>query len=206
MSLTIYQVKKKLKKNDSKKVFNLIKRENIYSILSNFSKKNINIFFDTVLSTNNFYLFLLKKNSKTIGYALFVKNEKFLINTFKNIKFLMLLDLLIKFKLLTLINLFLAFTKLDLILLERNKLKNNKFSINLNLLAIEKKFQSKSYGSFFVKKALRLIQKDFKYRTLTCEAPDARSLNFYINNLNFKVVGKKIRLLNNLFLLKKKIN
>lgn len=204
MSLTIYQVKEKIQKNDLKKVFNLIKRENIYSILSNFSQKTIYSFFDVVLSTNNFYLFLLKKNSKTIGYALFVQNEKFLINSFKNTKFSILLDLLIRFKLLTLINLFLVYTKLDLIFLNR-KFKSNKFSINLHLLAIEKKFQSKSYGSFFVKEALRLIKNDFKYRTLTCESPDPRSLNFYINNLKFKIVGKKIRLFNNLFLLNKKI-
>ena len=77
----------------------------------------------------------------------------------------------------------------------------------MNLLAIEKKYQSKGLGKHFIQKTLKYLKKkhSVKFSHVSCEAPNIRALKFYKRN-RFKLVGKKIRLFKNLFLLKRKVN
>ena len=65
-------------------------------------------------------------------------------------------------------------------------------SFNLNLLGIEKKYQSKGLGEKFLKYILK--NSKFKSRYITCEADNIRSSSFYQKKLDFKNIGKKVRL------------
>ena len=94
-------------------------------------------------------------------------------------------------------------SKLDLLLLKKKRNENSLVSLNLNLLALEKKFQSKGLGKFFLRKVLEMIRIDYKFEILTCEAPNQEVLNFYLKKIKLKQVGKKIRLFNNLIVLEK---
>lgn len=112
--------------------------------------------------------------------------------------------MILSFRFLTLINIFLAITKIDKILLNKKKnLKKN--CINLNLLAIKKEYQSSGFGKYFFDKTIKNIHKNiYKFKYITCEAPTVGSVNFYLKKNNFKFVGKKIRITNNLTVLKKR--
>ena len=79
---------------------------------------------------------------------MYAKKENDLIKEFDRLKFKILQNLIFKFKIFSLINIFLAITKLDLIYLNQAKnIKDN--GLNLNLLAIDKKSQSMGLGVFF---------------------------------------------------------
>ena len=87
-------------------------------------------------------------------------------------------------------------------------MKNNEYRniINLNLLAIKNEYQSMGIGKIFIEKTIQiLLKRSVKFKYISCEAPTKRVLKFYTKN-KFKIIGKKIRIPNNLYLLKKKIN
>ena len=85
-------------------------------------------------------MFVLRKNKKIIGYSLFAKKTNYLINEFKTLKFKIFNNLFIKLKLISIINIILALTKIDLILIKKKKIKDITNSLNLNLLAIENRY------------------------------------------------------------------
>ena len=64
-------------------------------------------------------------------------------------------------------------------------------SLNLNLLAIEKRYQSKGLGKKFLKYIFK--NSNFKSKYITCEIDNVRSKSFYQKKLDFKNIGKKIR-------------
>ena len=76
-------------------------------------------------------------------------------------------------------------------------------SLNLNLIAIKKSFQSHGYGSSF----LNLFIKDFKdkneFKHICCETFSDRAENFYIDKFEFETIGKKFRTSGFLKVLKK---
>ena len=74
-------------------------------------------------------------------------------------------------------------------------------SLNLNMLAVKKEFQSKGVGSFFLKNLISEVNKFNNFEILSVESFDERAVNFYKRNFNFKLVGKKIRLFKNLHIL-----
>ncbi len=200
----------KLNKSNLKKnlysVINLIKIENNYSILSQLSKNLIIEYLKIVINSKNLFLLILKLKNKTIGYLLFAKDEDNLIEDFRSIKLKIFIELLFKFKIYPLVNIFLAITKLDLIFLNKKKYHREKI-INLNLLAINKNFQSRGFGEYFLNKSIKIIYKNFyKFKYITCEAPTKRALNFYIKKIRFKFIGKKIRFPKNLYVLIKRLN
>ena len=81
---------------------------------------------------------------------------------------------------------------------------HSKDTLNLNLLAIKSEFQSKGLGKVFLDKSIKILsEKGTKFKYISCEAPTIRAVEFYKKN-NFKLLGKKIRLFNSLFLLKRK--
>ena len=75
--------------------------------------------------------------------------------------------------------------------------------MNLNLLAIDKKYQSMGIGKTFLKKIITIIRNKYKFKILTCEAPNNKVLNFYLKKIKFKLVGKKIRFFKNQYVLEK---
>jgi len=188
------------------KVVNIIKRENNYSILSKLSKELIIEYLIIAAHSKKLFLFVIQEKNKIIGYSLYAENEDALTTEFKKMKYKIFWFLLSNGKIISMINIFFALSKLDLIFVNFFKKKETKKILNLNLLAIEKKYQSKGLGKHFIEKTLKYLQKSgLRFSYVSCEAPNIRALKFYKQN-NFKLVGKKIRLFKNLFLLKRKVN
>jgi ribosomal protein S18 acetylase RimI-like enzyme len=202
----IYELKKKENKKSLKVIINLIKKENTHAILSCLSKKLIYEYLTIANLSEKMFLFVIKKQNQTIGYVLYVKNKKYLLTEFKKMKFKIIKYLLLKAKFISIINILLAVTKLDFLF--TNYFKNDKYEnvLNLNLLAIKNEYQSMGIGKLFIEKTIQiLLNRRVKFKYVSCEAPTKRVLKFYTKN-KFKIIGKKIRIPNNLYLLKKKIN
>jgi len=206
LDLKITEIKKELSKKELFEIINLVKEENTHALVSHLNKRLIKEYLTIAIKSNNIFLYVLKRKNNIIGYALYAKNQDYLIKDFYSIRYKILLNLIFRLKLFTLINILLAISKLDSIFLNKNvDLKRN--CLNLNLLAVKKKFQSNGFGKYFFNKTIKIIyNKIFKFRFVTCEAPTVGSVNFYLKKNNFKLVGKKIRITNNLTVLKKKIN
>ena len=147
-------------------------------------------------------LFIIK-NSDLIGYAIVSEKPEYLISNFKKLKISFLFDLLSRFKVLTLINIFLSIIKIDTLFLDLRNKEIIKNSLNLNLLAIEKKYQGIGVGTNFLKFIIKKEKKKSKY--ITCETNDKRSIKFYEGKLNFKTIGLKIRVPSFMNVLVKKI-
>ena len=204
-NLKIKEINKKITNNELNSIINLIKNENDYSILSKLSISLIKEYLRIAVNSKNIFLFILKEKNKIIGYSLFAKNADYLIKEFNQIKFKIFMDLLLRLKFFSLLNILFAITKFDLIIISRKKIDQNEKSLNLNLLAIDQRYQSQGLGNFFLQNTIKIIDKNiFQFNFITCEAPTLRSLNFYLKKSNFKLVGKKIRISQNLFVLKKK--
>ena len=181
------------------KIYTLIKNENTYSILSQLSKVLILEYLVISILSKKIFLFVIKKKQEIVGYILYAKSEDDLILEFEKIKFKILNHLILNFKIFSLINIFLAITKLDILLTNFSIKKNTFNTINLNLLAIKNVHQSKGLGKILIEKTLKkLSNKGLNFNYVSCEAPTRRALKFYL-------IGKKIRLFKNLYLLKKKI-
>ena len=190
----IYELKKKENKKSLKVIINLIKKENTHAILSCLSKKLIYEYLTIANLSEKMFLFVIKKQNQTIGYALYVKNSKYLLTEFKKIKFKIIKYLLLKAKFISIINILLAVTKLDLLF--TNYFKNDKYEnvLNLNLLAIKNEYQSMGIGKLFIEKTIQiLLKRRVKFKYVSCEAPTKRVLKFYTKN-KFKIIGKKIRI------------
>lgn len=203
----IFEVKKNnLSKTIILKVVNIIKRENKYSILSKLNKELISEYLITAARSKKLFLFVIQEKNNIIGYSLYAKNENVLTTEFKKMGYKIFWFLLSNGKIISIINIFFALSKLDLIFTNFLKKKETKKILNLNLLAIKEEYQSKGLGKLLIEKTLKYLQKKgLKFSYVSCEAPNTRALKFYKRN-NFKLLGKKIRLFKNLFLLKRSIN
>ena len=204
-SFKIKELNKIHSKREFEEVINLIKIETTHSILSKLSTSVIKDYLKIAINSKNILLFVLKNNTKIIGFSLYAKNNQNLIEDFKSIKFKILINLILNFRFFSIFNILLAISKLDLIMINKKKTSDIEKSLNLNLLAIDKKFQSQGIGNIFLEKTNDIIYKNFFiFKSITCEAPTLGALNFYTKKNNFKFIGKKIRLGQNLFVLKKK--
>jgi len=199
----IEKIKKKISSKSLNSIINLIKFENKDSILSKLSDGLIINYINKVSFSKNFFVYLLKEKQNVVGYALFVKDNKYLIEILRNKKLDIFIYLLINFKFLTILNILLAVSNLDLIFLKKKNIKKIIPLLNLNLLALNKEYQSKGIGKFFLSKTLKIIRNNYRFKILTCEAPNKRVLNFYLKKNKFILIGKKIRLFKNLYALEK---
>ena len=116
-------------------------------------------------------------------------------------KFKILFDLIINFQLLKIITIVISYLNFDILFLSREKKIINS-NYNLNLLAVNKKYQSKGIGSYFLKRVFRLI-KNSKF--ITVESIDERAYKFYEKKHNFIFLGEKFRIRKNLRILYKKL-
>ena len=172
---------------------NLIKEENSEAIVSCFSKNLLNKYFDELLNSKNMHLYICELNQKSIGYVILTEKPSYLISNFKSLKKEILINLMISFNIKTLLNLFLVIFKIDLIFLSREKriiIDNN---YNLNLLAIDKNFQSKGIGKKFMTSVFENLTKIKQLNCLTVETNNERTGSFYEKKLGFSYFGKKIR-------------
>ena len=199
----IEKIKKKISSESLNSIINLIKFENKDSILAKLSDSLIINYINKTSFSKNFFFYLLKEKQNVVGYALFVKDKKYLIEIFRNKRFDIFIYLLMHFKFLTILNLLLAVLNLDLIFLKKKNTKKTNLRLNLNLLALNKEYQARGIGKFFLSKTLKIIRNNYRFKILTCEAPNKRVLNFYLEKNKFDLIGKKIRLFKNLYVLEK---
>ena len=199
------EIEAQLSNEEFHQLKSLIQKENKDSILARLGDKNLENYLNTSIKSNFLHLYVCKNQSEIIGYALVADKPKYLISEFLNLKTNILIDLLLKFKISTLINVAISFLNLDLILVSkvnRNLIHNNP---NLNLLAINVNFRSKGIGKEFMKKIFETFLDKNKKTYFTCETYSENAKNFYIKKLKFDGVGKKLRLFKSMYILIKKI-
>ena len=172
---------------------NLIKEENSDAIVSSFNKNLLNKYFDELLNSKNMHLYICELNQKSIGYVILSEKPSYLISNFKSLKKEILINLIISFNIKTLLNLFLVIFKIDLIFLSREKRFTIDNNYNLNLLAIDRNFQSKGFGKKFMTSVFENLSKVKKLNCLTVETNNERTGRFYEEKLGFTYFGKKIR-------------
>ena len=183
----------------------LIKEENPDSILASLNKNLIKKYLEISIKSENLFFYICEYENEIIGYALLARQPLFLISEFKGIKYLILLNLLFSFKLKAIINILLSMSKIDLFFISKEKRNIIDKTFNLNLLAIDRNFQSRGIGKAFVLNILEDIKKNNSLQTITVETFNKRAESFYKNKLNFHYIGKKLRFFKNLIVYKKKL-
>ncbi len=201
--ITIKEIVSPLSSENFLSISETIKTQNPDSILSSISSSLLKRYLEILIKSENLFLYTCEHEKKFIGYAILTKKPIFLFNEFKDIKYLILINLIIGFKLKAIINIFLSITKFDLLLISKeNKLyvSNN---LNLNLLAINNNFQSKGIGRKFILSILNDLNKKYNFNKITVETYSKRAESFYEKKLDFNYVGKKLRFFKNLNIYKK---
>jgi len=195
------EINGELNESNKKEILDLIRGETHQSILAQLSDKIIFDYLKIVQKSNFLKLFVLQHNNEIIAYAITSREPKYLLSEFSDLKIKIFLCLFIKFKIVTILNILFSISKLDLILLKKDNVKKIYKSLNLNLIAVTNKLQSKRIGSSFLEKIISEYKKDKKINFIICETYDHRALKFYIDKCGFKIIGKKIRIPRNLFVL-----
>ena len=174
-------------------LYNVIKKENSEAIISSFSKNLLNQYFEALLNSKNIHLYICELNQKSVGYVILSEKPSYLVSNFKNLRVQILINLITNFNIITLLNLFLIICKVDLALLssEKRSIINNNY--NLNLLAIDRNYQSKGIGKIFMTYVFENLSKMNKLNCLTVETNNERTGRFYEKKLGFTYFGKKIR-------------
>ncbi len=195
------EINDELNESNKKEILDLIRGETNQSILAQLSDKIIFDYLKIVQKSNFLKLFVLQLNNEIVAYAITSREPKYLISEFSDLKIKIFFCLFIKFKIFTIFNILFSISKLDLILLKKDNVKKICESLNLNLIAVTNKLQSKRIGSSFLEKIISEYKKDKKINFMICETYDHRALKFYIDKCGFKIIGKKIRIPRNLFVL-----
>ena len=183
----------------------LIKEENPDSILASLNKNLIKKYLEISIKSDNLFFYICEYENKIIGYAILARQPLFLISEFNVIKYSIFFNLLLNFKLKTISNILLSMSKIDLFFINKeNKDIINK-TFNLNLLAIDRKFQSKGIGKAFVRNIFEDLKKNNNLEIITVETFNKRAQSFYENKLNFHYIGKKLRFFKNLIVYKKSL-
>ena len=165
----------KYKTDESKEIANIIIEANKNTIIAQIGKNFItNIFLKQCISSKNINVFVVKNKNKIIGYAILIIKQNALNDEFKKFKFIIILNLLIKFNFFQIINLILIFINSDSIIFDKKNINKVKNSINLTYLAIHKKYRNKSIG----KKFLEFIFSHYDEKKLiTVETDNKKTLN-----------------------------
>ena len=174
-------------------LYNVIKKENSEAIVSSFSKNLLNQYFEALLNSKNIHLYICELNEKSAGYVILSEKPSYLISNFKKLRLHILINLIINFKIKALLNLFLIICKIDLILLSYEKRNIIDNSYNLNLLAIDRNYQSQGIGKIFMKYVFENLSKTNKLNCITVETNNERTAKFYEKKLGFTYYGKKLR-------------
>jgi len=185
------------------KVKKIIKEENSTSILASLNDNLIKKYIEISINSKNIFFYICEYKSEIVGYALLAKKPSFLISEYKELKYSILISLLLRINLKTILNIILSMHKIDLLFISKinkNLINNN---LNLNLLAINKNFQSKGIGKIFILNILEDIKKKHSSDVVTVETSGKRAISFYKDKLEFKHIGKKLRFFKNMSIFKK---
>lgn len=192
--------------NKKNKVIHMMKTENEYSLLAKMPEGIINKYFEIVFSSNKLSLFVCFFKDELIGYALLANKPSYLVSEFKSLTASIFFHLISKMKLTLLFDLILAVLKIDTLRINKENKKLLNESLNLNLLAIHKNYQSKGFGKLFLMNIIDELKKENKFEFICCETYSYDAEKFYVNKLGFNNIGEKTRFAGTLKVLKKKIN
>ena len=187
--------------SEKKKLSELIRKENSQSILAKQSENIIFDYLDVVIKSNYLKLFCLRYNNEIIAYAITSIKPKYLISEFQNLKVKIFFSLLLDLKITTLLNIMFSILNIDLILLNKQNLIKVRENLNLNLIAVDSKYQSKGVGSLFIQKIKSHYKELEGTKYMICETYDQRAIKFYLDKCGFKLIGKKLRIPKNLHIL-----
>ena len=164
-------------------------RESIFLQINLKIKKK---FLKNFINKKTLYLYACFNKEELVGCALLGQKPSEYLNQLNDLKFKIFINLITRFKLKALLNVFLAYFNLDILHLNsetKNKIEDN---FNLNLIAIKNSFQSKGIGKIFFTKIIDDFKK-MNIKSISLEADNPRSIAFYEKKMNFKIIGKKIR-------------
>lgn len=192
--MLVVKQKKTLSNHEVSQIIKLIVEENHKSILAQLSENIIKKFLLIGLKSKYVILYLgYLKKKEIIAYALLIKNLDKFFYEFKIIRFEIILDLIKKFKLISFFSLVLSAYNIDILFVKKKIKKIISHSLNLNLLAVKKKYQNKGFGKIFL---IKIFKNHKNYKFISLEAVSIRAINFYKKKFNFKEVGKKFRFFN----------
>ena len=197
-NIKVKNITKKLSSEEFIKIKMLIMNENPNSLLSNLNDKILKIYLNHCALSNSFYIFSCNLKRNVIGYAIFAKKYKLIRNEFSFLSKQILFDQIFKIKIKALLNFILIFTYLENIFIKKKKMLVINENLNLNLFAIQNKYQSMGIGKYFLKSCLKKIISHTKFQYLLTETFNNRALSFYLNKMNFKKYCIKIRFFKNL--------
>ena len=201
--LNIKEIKNSLNSENYIFLNNILKEENPDAILVSLSKDLIDKYFQILIKSENIFLYLCEYKNETVGYAILSNKPSFLITEFKTLKYSILIDLIFGFKLKTIMNILLSASKIDLLLLSKDKKKFIHDNLNLHLLAVKKNYQSQGVGGEFILQILNNLEKNYNFEGITVETYSKDAGSFYQKKLNFYYFGKKLRFFKNLNIFKK---
>ena len=202
-ALNIKEIKSSLNSENYIFLNNILKEENPDAILVSLSKDLIDKYFQILIKSENIFLYFCEYKNETVGYAILSKKPSFLITEFKTLKYSILTDLIFGFKLKTIMNILLSVSKIDLLLLSKDKKKFIQDNLNLHLLAVKKNYQSQGVGGEFILQILNNLKKNYNFEGITVETYSKDAGSFYQKKLNFYYFGKKLRFFKNLYIFKK---
>ena len=197
------EIKNPLTKENYKILGRLIKEGQPSSVLASLSQNLIEKYIEISIKSENLFFYTCERNNQIIGYALWARNNSFLVNEFKDIKYSILINLIINFRIKTIMNIILAISKIEFLFLSKNKRDFVNKNLIFSLTAFEKKFQSKGIGTVFCDKMFKDLNEKYKFPTIIVEPIDERAKYFFINKFNFIFLAKKIRFFKTLEILYK---
>ena len=197
-NIELKEITKKLSTKEFSKIKMLIKNENPSSLLSNLNDQILKKYLNHCVLSSSFFIYSCNLKKDIIGYVIFAKKYKLIRNEFSFLSKQIFFDQIFKFKIKNLLNFFLIFTNLENIFIEKKKMAIIRENLNLNLFAINSRYQSMGIGKYFLKSCLKTMKNKYKFKYLITETFTNRAISFYLTKMNFKKFCIKIRLFKNL--------
>ncbi len=185
---------KNLNKKVLKSIYKIVINENHLAIISSLNFTSFEELLLQIIKSKKIFLFVIKKKKEIIGYSIFSSNPNQIFKDANSLKFIIIRNLFISFKFLTIVNLIIKFLNIDKIFFSKKDNKLYRETLNLSYLAIEKKYQSKGIGKYFVTQTLKKLKKNYNKHLVTVDTKDPKTKNFYLNKCKFSVLGEKIEL------------
>jgi len=184
-------------------ITDIILLSNKTSLIAKLGKNFVRKFIKLCIFSKNVKLFTLSSDKTNIAYAIFFNKEKLIVQELLKLKYLIILTIILKLKFNLLYNILLIYFRKDISLKSETNTYDIPNSVNLTYLAVKATHRQKGIGRIFIE---NILKKNYSNEYISVETDNEKTLNFYTKYLNFKIIGSRKRLNNNLYLLIKKNN
>jgi len=184
-------------------ITDIILLSNKTSLIAKLGKNFVRKFIKLCIFSKNVKLFTLSSGKTNIAYAIFFNKEKLIVQELLKLKYLIILTIILKLKFNLLYNILLIYFRKDISLKSETNTYDIPNSVNLTYLAVKATHRQKGIGRIFIE---NILKKNYSNEYISVETDNEKTLNFYTKYLNFKIIGSRKRLNNNLYLLIKKNN